>query len=263
MALIKCPDCAKKVSDKADVCIYCGCPLKVKNEDKFPKVNKHLNNNMIFIVVILIVITIIGFIGFSYYLQEKDMVEVPNLVLASEENGVDLLIANDLVPNVTYEYSDTVEEGVIISISPDAGTKVRENSTVDVVVSKGPQTVWASDATIHWNNISSGQDSWGFATPYISDEYLYIECEPIFRTSFSWKDGGFGVASITDTFSKKVPVNIIIDQDEVKADEKQSITLKVSTKDLDVSKPTTLHMELIGVKDNRDISIEISFSISW
>lgn len=27
MALIKCPDCGKDVSDKAKVCISCGCPL--------------------------------------------------------------------------------------------------------------------------------------------------------------------------------------------------------------------------------------------
>ena len=27
MALIKCPDCGQDVSDKAKVCIHCGCPL--------------------------------------------------------------------------------------------------------------------------------------------------------------------------------------------------------------------------------------------
>lgn len=29
MALIKCPDCEKEVSDKAESCINCGCPLKL------------------------------------------------------------------------------------------------------------------------------------------------------------------------------------------------------------------------------------------
>ena len=28
MALIKCPDCGKEVSDKAKACIHCGCPLE-------------------------------------------------------------------------------------------------------------------------------------------------------------------------------------------------------------------------------------------
>ena len=31
MALIKCPECGKEVSDKAKVCIHCGYPLTVEN----------------------------------------------------------------------------------------------------------------------------------------------------------------------------------------------------------------------------------------
>lgn len=28
MALIKCPECGKKISNKATMCIHCGCPLE-------------------------------------------------------------------------------------------------------------------------------------------------------------------------------------------------------------------------------------------
>lgn len=28
MALIKCPDCQKEISDKTEKCIHCGCPIK-------------------------------------------------------------------------------------------------------------------------------------------------------------------------------------------------------------------------------------------
>lgn len=38
MALIKCPDCEKEVSDKAKSCIHCGCPLAVT---KTPFNNTH------------------------------------------------------------------------------------------------------------------------------------------------------------------------------------------------------------------------------
>lgn len=31
MALIKCPECGKKISDKSNVCINCGCPIKKQN----------------------------------------------------------------------------------------------------------------------------------------------------------------------------------------------------------------------------------------
>lgn len=31
MALIKCPECGKEISDKSEMCIHCGFPLKQKN----------------------------------------------------------------------------------------------------------------------------------------------------------------------------------------------------------------------------------------
>ncbi len=34
MALIQCPECGGKVSDKADVCIHCGYPLKAVSDDR-------------------------------------------------------------------------------------------------------------------------------------------------------------------------------------------------------------------------------------
>ena len=40
---------------------------------------------------------------------------------------------------VTQQYSDTVPEGDVISQSPEAGTEVECGSTVDLVVSQGPE----------------------------------------------------------------------------------------------------------------------------
>ncbi len=28
MALIKCPECGKEISDKSEICVHCGYPLK-------------------------------------------------------------------------------------------------------------------------------------------------------------------------------------------------------------------------------------------
>ena len=41
MALIKCPECAKEISDKADVCVNCGFPIKkfLEQQNKNEKVN--------------------------------------------------------------------------------------------------------------------------------------------------------------------------------------------------------------------------------
>jgi eukaryotic-like serine/threonine-protein kinase len=44
-----------------------------------------------------------------------------------------------VVGTVTQDYSDTVHEGQVISTSPGAGTKVQPGSTVNLVISKGPE----------------------------------------------------------------------------------------------------------------------------
>ena len=37
MALIKCPECGKEISDKANACIHCGYPLSQQKEDFYIK----------------------------------------------------------------------------------------------------------------------------------------------------------------------------------------------------------------------------------
>lgn len=47
MALIKCPECEKEISDKAQVCIHCGCPLKATT--KRVKIKMPLYSSNVFI----------------------------------------------------------------------------------------------------------------------------------------------------------------------------------------------------------------------
>lgn len=35
MALIKCPECGKEISDKSDKCVNCGYPLKTEDIDPY------------------------------------------------------------------------------------------------------------------------------------------------------------------------------------------------------------------------------------
>ena len=38
MALIKCPECGKEISDKAPACIHCGFPLSLVEKQNEPNV---------------------------------------------------------------------------------------------------------------------------------------------------------------------------------------------------------------------------------
>ena len=61
MALIKCKECGKEISDKAKSCPNCGNPI---NDDTYTKEVKANKKVAIFIIIILIILCVIGlFIG--------------------------------------------------------------------------------------------------------------------------------------------------------------------------------------------------------
>lgn len=75
MALIKCPECEKEVSDKAGKCPYCGYPLNEKEEYATIKVRKKKKYGILIWFGILVVI-VIGCLIYNYaYLQPKRIAE--------------------------------------------------------------------------------------------------------------------------------------------------------------------------------------------
>lgn len=78
--------------------------------------------------------------------KEQKKVVVPNLEGMSEADAATKLTELNLVGAPTYEYSDTVKEGQVISQDPVVDTEVDEQSTVSYVVSKGQEKVTYSVA---------------------------------------------------------------------------------------------------------------------
>ena len=78
--------------------------------------------------------------------KEQKKVVVPNLKGMSEADAAVKLTELNLVGAPTYEYSDTVKEGQVISQDPVVNTEVDEQSTVSYVVSKGQEKVTYSVA---------------------------------------------------------------------------------------------------------------------
>lgn len=73
MALIKCPECGSKISDKSEVCIKCGCPLKKA------KSNKNSKNKKFIVIALISVATIVGVVGGILLLSNSndDIVDKP------------------------------------------------------------------------------------------------------------------------------------------------------------------------------------------
>lgn len=78
--------------------------------------------------------------------KEQKKVVVPNLEGMSEADAAAKLTELNLVGAPTYEYSDTVKDGQVISQDPVVNTEVDEQSTVSYVVSKGQEKVTYSVA---------------------------------------------------------------------------------------------------------------------
>lgn len=52
MALIRCPECRKEISDKAETCPHCGMPISSKKENvmvRFPVYDRQILNNKCYV----------------------------------------------------------------------------------------------------------------------------------------------------------------------------------------------------------------------
>ncbi|HEU5157382.1 MAG TPA: Stk1 family PASTA domain-containing Ser/Thr kinase [Streptosporangiaceae bacterium] len=71
-----------------------------------------------------------------------EQVKVPNVVGQTQEQATKAITDQGLVlGDVREEFSDSVKKGVVISSEPGANEEVDQGSTVDLVVSKGKETV--------------------------------------------------------------------------------------------------------------------------
>ena len=73
--------------------------------------------------------------------QGEDGVMIPEVKGKSKEEAISILEKEGFVVNVTEEYNDEVENGHVISQSPEADTMAPEGSSVTIRVSQGAEVV--------------------------------------------------------------------------------------------------------------------------
>ncbi|WP_406167242.1 Stk1 family PASTA domain-containing Ser/Thr kinase [Streptomyces canus] len=98
---------------------------------------------------LLIVAAILLALGLGvgvWYINSGQFTQVPALLTKTEAQARDRLDEAGLeTGKVTYAYSDTVKRGTVISTDPGVGARIRNNDSVSITVSKGPQTVKVPD----------------------------------------------------------------------------------------------------------------------
>lgn len=126
MALIKCPECGKEVSDKSEICIYCGYPIKdfilSDIENVLSKINlclKNINTNN----------EIINGFEQSYH-KIKEYIEFFSEKIQSKEKNIEfnsrlLIVLYEFVENIIYYF--TPEESCDLFSLIDF-TKISDNT---------------------------------------------------------------------------------------------------------------------------------------
>lgn len=114
------------------------------------------------IIFIIVAFVLISFLGNGCGSSKKDNettktegettldakhTKVPDVVGKKQDDAVKAIKDATLGSKIETDYDNTVEEGCVISTSPEAGTVVEKNSTVIVKVSKGPKAIEIPDLT--------------------------------------------------------------------------------------------------------------------
>jgi serine/threonine protein kinase len=108
---------------------------------KEKKEKAHRRNMIIGIIVAIAAVAAIAFAAVNYIGQLNAQQVVPNLVGLSEDDARKTISQTNGFFNlqVTYDYSDSVDQGTVIDQDPDAGRSESQGTTITIHVSKGKE----------------------------------------------------------------------------------------------------------------------------
>ncbi|MGW2780954.1 Stk1 family PASTA domain-containing Ser/Thr kinase [Streptomyces populi] len=98
------------------------------------------------LLVIAAIVLVLGLGAGVWYINSGQFTNVPPVLAKTEQQARDRLQGAGLdVKRVKHAYSDTVKRGTVISTDPGVGERIRDNGSVTLTVSDGPQTVKVPD----------------------------------------------------------------------------------------------------------------------
>ena len=169
MSLISCPECGKEISDKADVCVHCGCPLNNDKQNLYAMVFKSLNKNANLFLIKSILEQSFGVSKGSAYnlLQQEDSILVDGI---KEENIT-------LLRNTFNSYGcvvDFVPSSSIVSNSQnEKWEKISQERTSSIACPRCGST-----------SITTGQRGYSLLTGFIGSNKTVNRCS---KCGYSWK----------------------------------------------------------------------------
>ncbi|MFB7508613.1 Stk1 family PASTA domain-containing Ser/Thr kinase [Streptomyces broussonetiae] len=100
------------------------------------------------LTIVAAVLVVFGVGAGVWYINSGQFTKVPPLLSKTEAQARTRLDAAGLeIGQVKRAYNDTVQRGTVISTDPAPGSRIRENDSVTLTVSLGPETVNVPDVT--------------------------------------------------------------------------------------------------------------------
>lgn len=137
-------------------------PIEEEKEEK-PSSRSHKKMVMIIGASVVAVLVILMALYFSV-MKPSQSFEMPDVLNLNKDEAVTLLEEKDLKvsDNITYELSDDVEEGKVISSDPVARTQVKKGEEVSLVVSSGQYIVIEDYVGKDYDSVASQLEDLGF-----------------------------------------------------------------------------------------------------
>ncbi|AVH59214.1 MULTISPECIES: Stk1 family PASTA domain-containing Ser/Thr kinase [Streptomyces] len=138
------------------------------------------------LAVVAAIVLVLGLGAGVWYINSGQFTRVPAILTKTQAEAEDRLAKAGLdVGEVKHEYSDTVKRGTVIRTDPEIGARIRDNDSVTLTISDGPETVKVPDLK-------------GFA---------------LFKAKEVLKDNGLAAGMVTREFDEDVPKGFVIRTD--------------------------------------------------
>ncbi|MET7596038.1 Stk1 family PASTA domain-containing Ser/Thr kinase [Streptomyces sp. NPDC004082] len=98
------------------------------------------------VAIVAAVLLVLGVGAGVWYINSGQFTKVPAVLEKTEDQARDRLEAAGLdVKEVRRDFSDTVKRGTVSKVDPGVGERIRENDSVTLTISKGPEVVKVPD----------------------------------------------------------------------------------------------------------------------
>ncbi|SPF00942.1 Serine/threonine-protein kinase PknL [Streptomyces sp. MA5143a] len=97
------------------------------------------------LTIVAAVLLVLGVGGGIWYINSGQFTRVPAVLAQSEAVATKRIQGAGLGVKVERAFSDTVKRGEVIRTHPEPGDRIRDNDTVTLTISKGPETVALPD----------------------------------------------------------------------------------------------------------------------